>query len=197
MRKSTTMYRNTVESPNTIQRTVDSLFDQLESGLEHKTGCSTKERNTHQSKKKTQTHTIQKLIESICTEAGMKSTAVEDQIGDALSSGADGLVLEINYGSFGRVGVSVSEGRTDIFSSMYDNYRFTLPKRDTDDNIEDLRDEISSKSVTHDDGVGFALFISNSTKDLRVHAHVFDRPNELLLQRNTNSKSLLRRLLGL
>lgn len=195
MRDSTTQFRSTVESPNDINNLVNSLFEQLESRLKRKSDCDIKEKNERKTKRERQHTTIKVLVESICKESGMSQEDISEYVSKAFKSGSDAITLEINYGSFGRVGIDVSEGKTDVFSSTYDNYMFHLPENRSDDSISELQDEIESRSVTHDDGVGFALYFKSGKDRITVRAHVFDRPNELLLQRDTSS-SWIRSILG-
>lgn len=195
MRDSTTQFRSTVESPNDINNLVNSLFEQLESRLKRKSDCDIKEKNERKTKRERQHTTIKVLVESICKESGMSQEDISEYVSKAFKSGSDAITLEINYGPFGRVGIDVSEGQTDVFSSTYDNYMFHLPENRSDDSISELQDEIESRSVTHDDGVGFALYFKSGKDRITVRAHVFDRPNELLLQRDTSS-SWIRSILG-
>lgn len=195
MRDSTTQFRSTVESPNDINNLVNSLFEQLESRLKRKSDCDIKEKNERKTKRERQHTTIKVLVESICKESGMSQEDISEYVSKAFKSGSDAITLEINYGSFGRVGIDVSEGQTDVFSSTYDNYMFHLPENRSDDSISELQNEIESRSVTHDDGVGFALYFKSGKDRITVRAHVFDRPNELLLQRDTSS-SWIRSILG-
>ena len=196
MRDSITRFRSTVESPNDINKSVNSLFEQLESRLKQRSDCDLKEKNARKTTQKRQHHTIQMLVESICSEAGMSQEDISEYVSKAFESGSDVVTLEINYGSFGRVGIDVSDGQTDVFSSTYDNYMFHLPESRSDDSLSELQDEIDSKSVTHDDGVGFALYFKGGKDRLTVRAHVFDRPNEVLLQRDTSS-SWIRSMIGI
>lgn len=195
MRDSTTQFRSTVESPNDINNLVNSLFEQLESRLKRKSDCDIKEKNERKTKRERQHTTIKVLVESICKESGMSQEDISEYVSKAFKSGSDAITLEINYGSFGRVGIDVSEGQTDVFSSTYDNYMFHLPENRSDDSISELQNEIESRSVTHDDGVGFALYFKSGKDRITVRAHVFDRPNELLLQRDMSS-SWIRSILG-
>lgn len=195
MRDSTTRFRSTIEKQNNIRTTVNSLFEQLDNRMETKTDCDTQERTERRNKQRNQQHSIQMLLESICTEAGMNQEDINKYVSKAFNSSSNKVTIEINYGGFGRIGIDVSEGQTDVFSSTYDNYMFSLPKGAHDDSVDDLKDEIDSRSVTHD-GVGFALLINGRKNKLTVRAHVFDRPNEILLQRN-QSTSLIRSIFGI
>lgn len=198
MNNPRTQFRNTVESPNDIRKTVNAIFDQLDTCIERKKNCDIEERNERSKIIDTQKHSLQKLVESICIESDMSQEYIDEYVSRAFDSGSDSVTVEINYGSFGRIGLDVTDGQTDVFSSIYENYNFRLPKTNTDDSISELRDEIDRKSVANDDGVGFSINITTMGEDeIRTRVHVFDRPNEILLQRNNNSKSLISKITGL
>lgn len=187
MKNNNTRFRATIDKPNNIRQTVNSLFEQLETRIEHKTDCDIEEKNKQKTKIRNQKHNIKMLVKSICSESGMSKNDTEEFISKAFESQSNPITLEINYGS-GRVGVEVSEGKKDVFSSNYDDYMFKIPKRYYDDSIKDLKDEISSKSIARDDGVGFAICIDTENRNkLSFRAYVFDRPNEILLQKKNRS----------
>lgn len=195
MNSTRTQFRSTVEAPNDIKKTVNSIFEQLDTCIERKMNCDREEKNERSKIINSQKHSIQKLVESICIESGMAQEDIDEYVSKVFRSGSDSVTIEVNYGSFGRIGVDITDGQTDVFSSIYDNYNFKLPKTSNDDSISELKDEIERKSVSNDDGVGFAINIRKSGKDkIRVRVHVFDRPNEILLQRD-NSKSLISKIL--